>query len=67
MRIPKINAYRDTSGYDSVVENIDIDLLEDVEYYQNIDPENTKEFPKVIRTYKMLTRASFEYKKWQNS
>jgi len=63
MRIPKINAssYK-SKNFESITETIDTDLLEPVTYDYEIDPEDTKEFPKIIRTIKTLCRISFEYK-----
>jgi len=63
MRIPKINAssYK-SKDFESVTETIDVDLLERVIYDPDIDPEDTKEFPKIIRTIKTMIRSSYEYK-----
>jgi hypothetical protein len=63
MRIPKINAssYK-SKDFESVTETIDVDLLERVEFDPNIDPEDTKEFPKTIKAIKFMCRQVFEYK-----
>ena len=63
MRIPKINAssYK-SKDFESIIETIDVDLLERVKYVSDIDPDNTKEFPKIIKTIKTMVRSSFEYK-----
>jgi hypothetical protein len=63
MRIPKINASSFKSkNFESVTETIDVESLERVHYNPNIDPEDTKEFPKVIKTIKTMCRMVFEYK-----
>lgn len=63
MRIPKINSQVYLSTPEEIItQDIDIDLLERVYYEENIDPENPKEFPKVIKALKTLIRGSNEYK-----
>jgi hypothetical protein len=63
MRIPKLNAgsYKNTVS-SSITEVIDIDLLERVKYDSDINPEDQKTFPKVVKTIKTLCRMSNEYK-----
>lgn len=63
MRIPKINANSFKSiNTESITEVIDPDVLERVVYDPDIDPEDSKTFPKVINTIKSMCRTSNEYK-----
>jgi len=67
MRIPKINKNLHTTYNDDIItEKIDIELLERVNFQQNIDPEDTKKFPKIIKAIKNSCRSSFEYKSLVN-
>jgi hypothetical protein len=67
LRLPKLNSHSYTvSEQLSVTEQIDVDLLETVEYVEEIDPEDPKSFPKVIKAIKALIRSCNEYKSLMN-
>lgn len=63
MRIPKLNksSFKEID-HEPIIETIDPELLERVRYEHDIDPDNPKSFPKVVRIIKSLVRSSAEYK-----
>lgn len=63
MRIPKLNKSSFIEiDHEPIIESIDPDLLERVRYEEDIDPDNPKTFPKIVRNIKSLVRSSNEYK-----
>ena len=64
MRIAKINQSIKTAVDESshITKYIDIDTLERVEYDAEIDIDNPKTFPKIVKAIKAMVRTSPEYK-----
>lgn len=63
MRIPKISSSSfKTPDQSTTIEKFDVSSLERVKFEPDIDPENSKTFPKILKTIKAIARGSMEYK-----